>query len=93
MLSASGAASFLSSAAAPPPSVASPSAASPSAGASGSFTTVGAATDATVKSLSLIVGEIPSPKFAAEILIVSPISKPYRSKTISSGILLAGQLS
>ena len=92
MLSASGAASFLSSAAAPP-SVASPSAASPSAGASGSFTTVGAATDATVKSLSLIVGEIPSPKFAAEILIVSPISKPSRSKTISSGILLAGQLS
>ena len=90
MLSASGAASFLSSVAAP--SVASPSAASPSAGASGSFTTVGAATDATVKSLSLIVGEIPSPKFAAEILIVSPISKPSRSKTISSGILLAGQL-
>ena len=59
---------------------------------SGSFTTVGAATDATVKSRSVIVGVTPSDKLAPEILIVSPISRPSKSKMISSGILFAGQL-
>ena len=73
-----------------PPSVV--AAASASAAGSGSLTTVGAATVAIVKSLSLIVGITPSGSLIAEIRIVSPISFSAKSTTSSDGILSAGQL-
>ena len=65
-------------------------AASPSAGFSGSLMTVGEATVAITKSLSVIVGKTFSGNFTEEILILVPISVPVRSIMISSGIFSAG---
>ena len=70
-----------------------PSTGASSAGFSGSLITVGAATVATTKSLSVIVGRTFSGSFIDEILMLVPISVPVKSTTISSGIVSAGHLS
>ena len=67
-----------------------PSAVVSSAGFSGSLITVGAATVATTKSRSVIVGITFSGSLTDEILILVPISVPVKSTTISSGIVSAG---
>ena len=63
-----------------------------SAGFSGSLITVGAATVATTKSRSVIVGITFSGSLTEEIFILVPISVPVRSTIISSGIFSAGHL-
>jgi hypothetical protein len=66
-----------------------PSTTSPSTGFSGSFSTVGAATVAITKSLPIIVGVTFSGSLTKDIFILVPISKPFKSIIISSGILSA----
>ena len=70
-----------------------PSTGTSSAGFSGSLITVGAATVATTKSLSVIVGITLSGKFTDEIFMLVPISVPVKSTIISSGIFSAGHFS
>ena len=81
-------------AASAPSAGASPSApsaaAASSAGFSGSLITVGDATVAITKSLSVIVGTMSLPSLTAEIFILVPISVPAKSTIISSGIFSAG---
>ena len=67
-----------------------PSAGVSSAGFSGSLITVGAATVATTKSRSVIVGKTFSSNFTDEIFILVPISVPAKSTVISFGIFSAG---
>ena len=52
--------------------------------------TVGAATVAITKSLSVIVGETFSGNFTDEIFKLVPMSEPLRSIVISAGIFSAG---
>ena len=54
---------------------------------------VGAATVAITKSLPRIVGVTFSGSLTKDIFILEPISKPFKSMMISSGILSAGHLS
>ena len=84
------AASFSPSVDAPSSVAASPSAASASAGFSGSFITVGAARVAITKSLPWIVGTTSFSSFTDEILKLSPISIPSRSRVNFSGIFSLG---
>ena len=67
-----------------------PSTASPSAGFSGSFKTVGAATVAITKSLSVITGVTFSGSLMKDIFMLVPISRFFKSMIISSGMLSAG---
>ena len=61
-----------------------------STGFSGSLTTVGAATVAMTKSLSVIVGATLSGSLIEDIFILAPMSKLSRSTISSSGIFSAG---
>ncbi len=70
-----------------------PSAAASSAGFSGSLIIVGAATVATTKSLSVIVGTTFSGSLTEEIFILVPMSVPVKSTIISFGIFSPGHLS
>ena len=63
-----------------------PSVAASSAGFSGSLITVGEATVAITKSLSVIVGTTFDGSFTEEIFILVPMSVPIKSMIILSGI-------